>query len=472
MAAYEFDIEALREGAMPTRKQMAITVLLLSVPAILAELSTTLMQYIDASMVGSLGAHATAAIGVVESSIWLLDGLAMSAAAGFTVQVAQLVGAGRNADARNVFRQAIVVLLAFACVLAGIGVLISHDLPTWLGGDPSLQEDATAYFFICSISLVPITMARLGTGMLQCSGDMRTPSMLNVLACMLDVSFNAVLIHEGPLLQLGPAALPIPGMGLGIRGAALGTLLAQTVTASLLLAFACTRSERLRFQEHGSWLPTASTLRPAWRVSWPMILERTLLSTAYIAVTAIVAPLGIVAVAANSLGITVEAVCYMPGFGIASAATTLVGQAFGAQRLDVARSFARLSTALGIAIMTISGALMFVFAPQILGMLTPDTGVRELGTTVLRIEAFAEPLFAASIVAAGALRGAGDTLVPSLFTLLCNWGVRIPAMALVAPYFGLVGCWAVMAFELCVRGTLFLVRLLRGTWLFRASTST
>ena len=97
---------------------MALTVFAMSLPAILAELSTTLMQYIDAAMVGSLGAHATASIGIVESTIWLLDGLAACVAAGFTVQVAQLVGAGRDEDARNVFRQAIVVLVAFSLALA------------------------------------------------------------------------------------------------------------------------------------------------------------------------------------------------------------------------------------------------------------------------------------------------------------------------------------------------------------------
>jgi Na+-driven multidrug efflux pump len=91
--------------------------------------------------------------------------------------------------------------------------------------------------------------------------------------------------------------------------------------------------------------------------------------------------------------------------------------------------------------------------------------VRSLGTTILRIETFAEPLYAASMVAAGALRGAGDTLVPSVFTLLSNWGVRIPALQFVAPRFGLVGCWTVMALELCLRGSLFLVRLLRDRWL-------
>ena len=116
-------------------------------------------------------------------------------------------------------------------------------------------------------------------------------------------------------------------------------------------------------------------------------------------------------------------------------------------------------------VMTLSGMLMFVFAPQVLAMLTPDEAVRSLRTTILRIEAFAEPLYAASMVAAGALRGAGDTLVPSVFTLLSNWGVRIPALQFVAPRFGLVGCWTVMALELCLRGSLFLVRLLRDRWL-------
>lgn len=272
------------------------------------------------------------------------------------------------------------------------------------------------------------------------------------------------------MLRLGALTLPIPGLGLGIRGAALGTLLAQLITAVLLLGFACTRSERLALRERGRWLPAAATLRPAWTLSWPMLLERLVMSSAYVAVTAIVSPLGVVAVAANSLAITVEAVCYMPGLGIESAATTLVGQTIGARRRDAARSFARLATALGMVVQTLSGVLMFVFAPQVLGMLTPDPAVRELGVAILRIEAFAEPLYAASMVAAGALRGAGDTLVPSAFTLLSNWGVRIPLLAYVAPRYGLVGAWCVMAFELCVRGTLFLVRLLRGKWLDHAMT--
>ena len=469
MGRVELDIDALRAGATPTRRSMARTVLALSTPAVLAELSTTLMQYIDAGMVGSLGAHATASIGIVESTVWLLDGLAMSAAVGFTVQVAQLIGAGRDRDARGVLRQSIVVVAAFGLFLAVCGRLVAPVLPGWLGADQELHADASRYFSICSLMLVPLSLGRLGTGMLQCSGDMRTPSALNILSCVLDVGFNALLIGGGADVVLGGLVLHVPGAGLGVAGAALGTLLAQVVTAGLLLWCALVRSERLSLRERGSWVPRLSTLRPAWGMCWPMFVERAVTSAAYVACTAIVAPLGVVATAANSLAITAEAICYMPGVGVEVAATTLVGQAIGADRRDVARSFARLSTVLGMLVMSASGALMFALAPQIMAMLTPDATVRALGVTILRVEAFAEPLFAASMVAAGALRGAGDTLVPSVISLASMWGVRIPLMSLAAPRWGLVGVWCAMAFELCVRGGLFLVRLLRDRWLERAA---
>ncbi|MBQ9058718.1 MAG: hypothetical protein IJ125_06010, partial [Atopobiaceae bacterium] len=163
------------------------------------------------------------------------------------------------------------------------------------------------------------------------------------------------------------------------------------------------------------------------------------------------------------------AVAYMPGFGVSVAATTLVGQAIGAERRDLARSFARLSVAIGMVIMAVMGCVLFFAAPVIMGMLTPVPEVQQLGVDVLRIEAFAEPLFAATLVSAGALRGAGDTLVPTLFQIATIWGLRLTASALLAPLWGLQGVWIAMAFELCIRGILFLVRLLRGSWLKRAA---
>ena len=101
---------------------------------------------------------------------------------------------------------------------------------------------------------------------------------------------------------------------------------------------------------------------------------------------------------------------------------------------------------------------MMLICPLVFRMLTPDSSVRSLAAQVLRIELLAEPLFGASIVAAGALRGAGDTFVPSLMNLGSIWIVRLGLAMILVRRLGLHGMWIAMAIELCVRGTLMLWR--------------
>ena len=195
-----------------------------------------------------------------------------------------------------------------------------------------------------------------------------------------------------------------------------------------------------------------------------MGLQHLLTGGAYIVGTIIVAPLGTVAIAANSLAITVESLCYMPGFGIAEAATTLVGQGIGAGQRLLTRSLAHMSVALGIACMTIMGVLMWVFAPELMTLMSPVAEIIDQGTDILRIEAWAEPMFAASIVANGVFIGAGDTLKPAAMSLASMWGVRLTLAAWLATRYGLRGVWMAMAIELTFRGIIFLIRLFMGNW--------
>ena len=461
------DIGKLRDIADPSRAQLLRLVVMLSIPTVLSELTSIVMQYINAGMVGGLGANASAAIGLVQTSTWLESGICTCVATGFTVQVAQLVGAGKLEDARNVLRQALVVLLALGVLIGLVGVAISGALPRWLGGDPEIWADASGYFLVYSCGLPALQMVRLCTGMLQCSGNVKTPSIINVGMCFLDVMFNALFIFPSRTVSVLGLSVHVPGVGLGVPGAAAGPACAQLVAAAIILFVTCARSPVLNLRHKGSWRLRVHCLKTAGIIAGPMCLERAVMCGAQVASTVIVAPLGTIAVAANSLAVTAEGVCYMPGYGISAAATTLVGQSIGAGRRDLAKRFARLAVVLGMLLMGIMGVLLFVFAPTAMALLTPDVAVRELGASVLRIEAFAEPLFAASIVVAGALRGAGDTLVPSIMNLASMWGVRITASALLAPHLGLRGVWIAMCGELCVRGVIFLVRLLRGKWLER-----
>lgn len=442
-------------------------VIRLSIPAILAQLTSIVMQYIDAAMVGSMGAEASAAIGLVSSSSWLLGGLCISAATGFSVQVAHLSGAGRKDEAKDVFRQSLLLGLVFGALLSTLGIFLSPVLPVWLGGKPEITPAASRYFLIFSCVLPATQFRQLAGSMLQCSGDMKTPSTLNIIMCILDVIFNFLLIFPTRQLSLWGFSVTIIGAGLGVAGAALGTALSEVVIALFMLWAACIRSNDLRLI-HGrrtGW--KAVYYKRAAGISMPIALEHMILCGAQVALTHITAPLGTVAIAANTLAVTAESLCYMPGYGVGTAATTLVGQSLGAGNQKLAKRYGWLSVCLGVSIMSVLGVLMFLFSPYMFAMLTPDPKVRLLGTQVLRIEAFAEPLYAASIVAAGALRGAGDTLIPSILNLISMWGIRITAAAFLAPRLGLHGVWLAMCGELCVRGILFLIRLGRGKWLNR-----
>lgn len=454
-------LEGLRAGDTLTTGDQIRLVAQLSVPAIMAQLSHIVMQYIDASMVGSLGASASASIGLMASSTWLFNGMCNAAVTGFTVQVAQRIGAGEEKTARSIMRQAFVYAVGFALLIAAAGASISGILPGWLGGDASICAGATAYFLIYALSLPFVQLNNLAGGMLQASGNMRVPSVLHVLMCLLDVVFNMLFIFE----EMTILGLRIPGAGMGVAGAALGTALAQAVTALLMLYFLLLRSPMLRLRRDERLTFERAHLRRGLRIALPIGAERIIMSGAQVMATRIVAPLGTVAIAANSFGVTAESLCYMPGYGIAAAAATLIGQSIGAGRKDLTKRLGALTASLGIAVMTVSGALMYVLAPVMIGIMSPDPAVVELGARVLRIEAFAEPMFAASIVCAGVFRGAGDTLVPSIFNFVSMWGVRLPIAALLAPRIGLVGVWIAMAADLTVGGILFLIRLARGKWM-------
>lgn len=459
----------IREGRPMTLGQQIHLTIMLSVPAVVAQLSSIVMQYIDAAMVGSLGAEEAAAIGLVSTTTWLFWGLCIASSTGFSVQVAHRIGAGDMQGARNVLRQAVTSTTLFSFALAAIGVAISGVLPEWLGGDVSIHHDASLYFLIFSLFLPALQLNFLAGGMLRCSGNMRIPSLLGVVMCVLDVIFNFFLIFPTRHAVVAGIDIFIPGAGLGVEGAALGTVAAETVVATIQMWYLCTHSSELKLtKEKGSFRPQVYILKKALRIGLPMGLEHVVICGAQIMTTVIVAPLGVFAIAANSFAITAESLCYMPGYGISDAATTLVGQSVGAKRRRLTRSFAFITVFMGMIIMGLMGLLMYIFAPQIIGLMTPVEEIRSLGIMALRIEAFAEPMFAASIVAYGVFVGAANTLVPCLMNFFSIWAIRLSLAALLAPTMGLKGVWIAMCIELCFRGIIFLIRLFKRNWMTKA----
>ena len=444
-------LEKLRGGAPLLRREQLRLAWLLGLPAMLAQLGTIVMEYIDAGMVGRLGSDQAASIGLVASSTWIFGGFCFANSSGFSVQVSQLIGSRNYAKAREVMRKGFTSVFAFSTILALIGIAISPYLPHWLGGEAAICADASAYFAIFCAFLPIMQIAVITCGMLQASGNMKVPSIVEVSACVLDVALNYIFIYV---------------LGMGVKGAAIGTGLATLITHAFALWYLLKKSPELNiFQDTSSWIPDKASIKAAFGISGPMWLQNLITRGAYVMSTVIVAPLGTIAIAANSFAITAESFCYMPGYGLSEAATTLVGQSIGAKRKEVARQFAYITTGLAAFMMTAAGILMFIFAPQMMGLLTNDPEVIALGVKVLRIEAFAETMYAVSIIGYGSCVGAGDTMVPMLMNFASMWVVRIGLAFILTPKIGLAGYWIAMCIELNVRGFIFLMRIRGKRWM-------
>ena len=443
-------MESIRLGRDMARREKLNLIVGLSIPSMLAQISTVMMFFIDASMVGHLGAEASASIGLIESTTWLIGSLLSAAATGFSVQVAHFIGANDFVKARQVFRHALICGLLFSVCLALIGVAIHLPLPYWLGGGSDIAVNSSRYFLIYALALPFIFLYHTSEMMLKSAGNMHTPSVMAILVCICDVVFNYLFIYI---------------FTMGVVGAAYGTALAYICISLPNLWLAACQNKILNLRQDAArfhWVK--EYVRNACKISIPIAIQNILMSGAQIVSTMIVAPLGNIAIAAHSFAITAESLCYMPGYGIGDAATTLVGQTHGANRIDLCKNFAYMTVGLGMAVMALMGVVMYVFAPEMIGLLSPVESIQELGTTCLRIEAFAEPFFAASIVTYSVCVGAGDTFKPAAINLSTMWFVRLTLAYGLSKSYGLEGVWIAMAVELTFRGILFLVRLFRGSW--------
>lgn len=440
----------IRNGEEMTRREKLSLIVDLSIPSMLAQITTVMMFFIDAAMVGHLGAAQSASIGLIETTTWLMGSLLSAVSVGFSVQVAHFIGANDFSNARQVFRHALVCGIGFSLLMALVGASISHSLPFWLGGKADIAPMSSAYFLIYSLTLPAVLVYHLTAAMLKSAGEMRVPSALSIMMCCLDVAFNYLFIYK---------------LDLGVTGAALGTMTAYLLTAIAMSRQAMWKNKILALNlDHARFEWRWRFVKNAAKISLPIAVQNILMGSAQVVSTLIVAPLGNAAIAANSFAITAESLCYMPGYGVGDAASTLIGQTYGAGRQRLCYNFAHLTIGTGMIVMAFMGAVMFVFAPEMIGFLSPVDEIRQLGAEILRIEAFAEPFFAAAIVSYSVCVAAGDTLKPAAMSLFSMWCVRLTLAWWLSQSLGLRGVWIAMATELTFRGSIFLWRIWKGRW--------
>ncbi len=430
----------------------------LSLPVFAEVVLQTLTQVVDMAMVGRLGASAIAAVGLSMQPLFLGQGVFMGLSAGTTALVARFVGAEDRRMARRANHQSFLVSTMLATVMCVAAYAYSRNIVALMGAEPDVVELGGSYLrYLAPGFGVMLATMTIG-GALRGAGDTTTPMKINTVVNLVNVVANWALIF-------GHFGFP----ALGVDGAAIATTLSRVIGGTMFL-WAIARKDcpvalpRMPFASY--FRIDAGLVGRVLRIGVPAILERLVISSGMLVYVRMVAGLGTVVYAAHSIANNAESLSFMPGLSFATAATALVGQGLGARRPDVAEQSAQEALRIGITVMG-GMALVFFAVPQcLMRIYTADPEIIRLGSTALRIVAFAQVPMGAAFIYSGALRGAGDTRSVLYVTAFAVWSVRLSVAYLLVHVagLGLAGAWLAMVADWLVRGGCVWHRFGAGSW--------
>lgn len=420
--------------------ELAAPILSLALPTMLEQFLATAVQYIDTAMVGTLGTHATAAVGATATVNWLINGTVSAIGVGFLSYISKACGAGDRDRAKRAAAQAVLVTLIVGIGFTVLALALSTRVPVWMRADPSIQELASQYFFVMYTPMLARSAILLFGNLFRAVGDSKTPMRVGLMVNLINVAGNLLLIYPTRVWH----GLTLYGAGWGVVGAAAASAAAYFV-GGIVITVALWRHPRISPRGF-SLKPESAILRPCLQVALPNALQRFATSLGYVAFAAMVNSLGETATAAHTIANTVESAFYVPGYGMQMAAATLAGNALGAGEHKKINHLAGMLLTLEVAMMVVSGGLLFLFAPNMMGLFSADAAVIALGAVVLRMVAVSEPFYGVSIILEGMMQGMGQTMMPFVIGVTGMWGVRIVGTFLCTQIFGmgLISAWACM----------------------------
>ena len=428
--------------------QIRRSVMVLAFPVTVSSLLQRAEGIVAVFLVGGLGATSIAAVGLGQLLAFVATTLVSGISVGTNVIVAQLWGARRRQDAGEAARHFLWLSIGLSLVLAGLGIAGNQFVMQQLGAESAVIELALPYSTIIFLVIPCTVLIQVLSSILQGTGDTKTP-----MYGLIGVNLLHVLLAY-PLIY-GRWGAP----HLGLKGAAIAVGLAE-VTGMLYLLLRCRpilkESSTLRLD----------LIRSIWDVGASVSGERIVQQAGIFIYTKLVLLYGTVAYAAHQVGLSIESFSFLPGYGLAIAAATMVGQSIGAGKYTRAKLENWEANRLAIVIMAGMGIIFFFFPYLLLRAFTTDEAVIELGTVFLKIVALLQIPLALTMVLAGSLRGAGDTRFIMGATMIGMWGVRVP-LALGAALWArqsVFYIWAAMIADWTVRMGLLLWRYQSERW--------
>ncbi len=445
-------------------KAMIGVILALAWPTMLEQLLHTAVLYIDTAMIGTLGTQATAAVGSTTTVNWLINSSISALSIGFLAFIAKACGAKNGKNARKASAQAVLTVLVIGTFFTVLTASLSGMVPIWMQVDKSIQKMASMYFLIIYLPMLPRTASIIFGTVLRAAGDTKTPMKVGIVVNLVNVILNFFLIYETRRVVICGMPVKILGAGLGVVGAAIASAIAFAV-GGICITLALWKHPVV--SPKGEKLtPDKNILKPCLKIALPNMLQRFGTSLGYVAFASMINSLGEVATAAHTIANTVESAFYIPAYGMQTAASTLTGNAYGANDNERMKRLTNMFLPIEVSLMTITGALLFVTAPALMGVFSTNDVVIAQGATVLRMVAVSEPFYGVSIIVEGFLLGVGKTKRPFVYNIIGMWGVRIVGTFICTQilHMGLAAAWGCMIAHNLLLFACFLITFLKKKW--------
>ena len=390
------------------RKSLLRSLIVLSVPTIIEQILSTLLQYVDTAMVGHLGEQATASVSITTTITWLVGGVPSAIGVATLALISRYMGSRDEDAVKSMSKQALILVLVFGVLMSAISVLLSPFIPGWMGAEAAIQKQASIYYAIISLPMVFRSASTILGAAIRATKDTKTPMVISVIANVLNISLNALLIY---------------GLHFGVTGAAIGSAISYTFAGVAM--YVAYRRKKVLYYPLRELKPNHFQLLECARVGIPVLGTNVASCFGYVIFASLVSDMGTTTFAAHSIAVTAETIFYIPGYGLRTATSTLIGHALGEQDRKKFETVMFLSVFVTMGMMVLNGVLLYVVAQPLMQLLTSSSAVAALGAKMLRLVAFSEPFFGLMIIMEGILYGLGRTRYAFIVETFSMWGVRI-----------------------------------------------
>jgi len=390
------------------QKSVIRELITLAIPSIIEEILSTLLQYVDTAMVGHLGEEATAAVSTTTTIGWLIGAFLHSIGIALLAIMSKSVGEGNNDKLKKLAGQAVLLVIMFGLIVGAIALSLAKFIPIWMGTEENVRPNASKYFFIISLPMIFRTSSLVFGSCIRATLDTKTPMIVNLIANGINMILDYLLIYVADLK---------------VTGAAIATAISFTISGTLM--FIVFKNKK-QFNLHMDSLKIdKEILKEIGKIALPAAGTQVTSCLGYVVFAGLVSGMGTSIFAAHSIAVNAETIFYIPGYGLSSATSAMIGVAFGEKNHGRMKKIMRFSTFITIGIMIISGIVLYLCAYPMMRIFTSSINAAELGAKMLKIVAFTEPFFGLMIAMQGIFYGLGKTVNVFIIETFGMWGIRI-----------------------------------------------